>query len=104
MTVDNRRILGLLGLAARAGQLKSGSDVCQQAIRRGTVAFALLDEAASQNTRDLFTSLCGTRNIPLYFLTQDDLGNAIGRPGRMIAVLQEGPLAARLQALLSGGS
>lgn len=100
---DFTRALGTLGLATRAGQVKSGGDVCEREIRAGRAALTLLDEGSSPNTRERFSAMCEAKNIPLVFLPEDALGNAIGRPGRMIAVLKEGPLTTRLATLLHGG-
>ena len=60
-----------------------------------------MDAGVSENTRDKFSALCAGKNVPLHVLPEDALGNAIGHPGRMVAVLKEGPLTTKLESLLS---
>ena len=99
--MDEKRALGTLGLATRAGFVKSGGDVCEREIRAGRVRLALMDAGVSDNTRDKFSALCAAKNVPLRILPEDALGSAIGQPGRMVAVLKEGPLTTKLESLLS---
>ncbi len=99
--MDEKRALGTLGLATRAGFVKSGGDVCEREIRAGRAKLALMDAGVSDNTRDKFSALCAGKNVPLRILPEDALGSAIGQPGRMVAVLKEGPLTTKLESLLS---
>lgn len=99
--MDEKRALGTLGLATRAGFVKSGGDVCEREIRAGRARLALMDAGVSDNTRDKFSVLCAGKNVPLRILPEDALGSAIGQPGRMVAVLKEGPLTTKLESLLS---
>ena len=99
--MDERRALGTLGLAMRAGFVKSGGDVCEREIRAGRAKLAVMDAGVSQNTRNKFSALCAGKNVPLHVLPEDALGNAIGHPGRMVAVLKAGPLTTKLESLLS---
>lgn len=100
--MDEHRALSLLGLAMRAGQVTSGDDLAEREIRAGRAALALLDEAASQRTRDKYRSLCIGKKIPLFEISADALGKSIGRENRMVAVMKKGPMANQVETLLSG--
>lgn len=94
------RALSLTGLAMRAGQVISGDSQCEREVRAGRAAFVLMDAGVSKNTRDKYVSLCEVRGIPLYEISTDALGLAIGKPNRMLAVMAKGNLADRVAALL----
>lgn len=99
--MDEKRVLGLLGLAMRAGQVTSGGDMVEREIRAGRAKFVLLDAGASQRTQERYEALCKGRGIPLYTLSADALGRSIGKDNRMVAVVKKGPLATQLATLLN---
>ena len=98
--VDEAKALSLLGLAMRAGQVTSGDSLCVREIRAGRAALALMDAGVSENTREKYRALCGTRGVPLHEISADALGKAIGKPNRMIVVMAKGPLCGRVASLL----
>ncbi|MDD2213122.1 MAG: ribosomal L7Ae/L30e/S12e/Gadd45 family protein [Oscillospiraceae bacterium] len=60
---QRRKILGLLGLAYRAGQLLTGSDAVEKAIRKGQVCLVILAEDCSPNTLRQVLKLAATAGI-----------------------------------------
>ena len=98
--MDEAKALGFLGLAARAGQVTSGDGLCEREVRAGRAALVLLDEGVSDNTRDKYRGLCAARRVPLYEISADALGKAIGKPNRLIAAVAKGTLAQKLEGLL----
>lgn len=95
------KVRGLIGLMMRAGQLTLGESGALLAVRGGTAAGILLDEAASANTRKRFTDACAYRNLPCYLLPADLLAQATGKPGRKVAAMKTGSLAEQLKKTLS---
>jgi ribosomal protein L7Ae-like RNA K-turn-binding protein len=87
---------GLLGLAARAGMMASGAFMAEKRIRAGGAALALLDGDASPSTREDFQALCAKMAVPFRVLPPGMLSQAIGKPGRMTAVIAPGGLSQRL--------
>lgn len=102
--MTNEKAWGWIGLCARAGQLSAGESTCELAVRSGKVAMVLLDMGASINTQKKFRDACAFRQVPLYMLEAERLGQAIGKPGRMVATLKQGTMAQRLTELLAGQS
>ncbi len=98
--MDEAKALSLLGIAMRAGQVISGDDTVERAVRAGRVALVLLDAGASENTREKYHWACRAKALPLYEISADQLGRAIGKPGRRIAAVKRGSLAERVKALL----
>ncbi len=86
-------------MSARAGQLVSGESGCELAVRGGQVAIILLDKGASANLRKKFTDACAFHKAFLYTLEEGRLGQAIGKPERMVVAIKPGPMAERLAAL-----
>lgn len=94
------RALTFLGLCMRAGQLITGQDACVDAIRGGNAALALLDGGASSNTRKRIMDACHSHQVPLYQVSSDALGHAIGKAGRMAVTVQMGGMAQKLLEML----
>jgi len=90
------RMLNMLGLCARAGKLITGEKACVQAIRAGSAHVALLDGAASANAVKALTDACTSHGVALVRTWDSALGDAIGKPGRMAAVVTDAGMAARI--------
>src|SRR5688500_1608068 len=95
------RVLGLLGMAARAGAVISGTDRVREAARGEGVRLVLLARDASANSREKLVPLLTARGIShVIRYDRNELGAAIGR-GRLSAVgVMDRALADRLQVLL----
>lgn len=75
-----RRLLELLGLAARARAIVTGTDAVRRAVRDGEVARVLLATDAAPGQAGKLTPLLEARQVPFHFLTtRDVLGAAVGR-------------------------
>ena len=90
------RMLSLLGLCARAGKLITGEKACVQAIRSEGVFAALLDGAASDNAVKAVGQACQSHGVPLVRTGAFELGDAIGKPGRMAACVTDAGFARQL--------
>ncbi len=55
---SEKKLLGLLGFAARARKLVCGADLCRDSIRRGQIPLALIASDASSNTVKRITDAC----------------------------------------------
>jgi len=79
----------LLGLCQRAGQLVSGDLAAEQALRRRRADLVLLAADASERTRSKFSHLAAQAGAPCYSVgTREDLGDAVGKAGRAVVVIQ----------------
>ena len=93
------RALMLLGLCQRAGKLVSGEQAVVDSVRRGRAYAVLLDAAAARNTRKSVSDACRFREIPLREAPANELGDAIGKPGRMAVAITDEKLSARILEL-----
>ena len=90
------RLLNMLGLCARAGKLITGEKACVQAARTGGVHAMLLDGAASDNAVKAVSQACESHGVPLLRTGAFELGDAIGKPGRMAAGVTDAGMAERI--------
>ena len=98
------RMLNMLGLCARAGKLITGEKACLQGIRAGGAFVALLDGAASANAVKALGDACASHGVPLVRTGENRLGDAIGKPGRMAAIVTDARMGARIIELSAADS
>lgn len=92
------KFLNMMGLCARAGKCLYGETACLNGIRMGKVELMVIDENTSDNTRKRFTDACTFRSIPLITCSQD-IGNAVGKPGRKLIAVSDKAFAKMLLQL-----
>ena len=84
-----------IGIAARAGKVAAGRTAVEVALRRGRGRLVLLAEGCGAEVRRRFRRLSGRFGVPV--VTVDfDLGRAIGRPGKVVAVVTDPGLARQI--------
>ena len=90
--MKNDRILSLLGLAIKSGNLVSGEFMTEKAVKGRKAHLVIVSEEASDNTKKKFSNMCSFYEVPLYFYeTMEELGHCIGKTFRAsIAVTSEG--------------
>jgi len=90
--MGNDRILSLLGLAIKSGNLVSGEFMTEKAVKERKAFLVVVSEEASGNTKKKFTNMCSFYEVPLYFYgTLEELGHCIGKTFRAsLAVTDEG--------------
>ena len=89
-------MMNMLGLCARAGRLVTGEKACVQAVRAGSVHVMLLDGAAAPNAVKAVSQACESHGVPLVRTGEFELGDAIGKPGRMAAGVTDARMAERI--------
>lgn len=86
------RVLSMLGLAARSGNVVSGGFATEEAVKRGKACLVILAEDASDNTRKKFSNSCEFYGVPCdSYSVKGMLGHAIGKEERScLAVTDQG--------------
>ena len=93
--------LRLLGLAARAGAVLSGTERVREAARAGTLRYVIVAGDVSANTQDKLIPLLESRRVRHRIVaTRVALGNAVGRPPASALGITDAGLAKRVAALL----
>ena len=90
--MKNDKVLSLLGLATRAGDVVSGEFMVEKCVKSGKAQLVVVATDASENTRKSFTNMCSFYNVPIVFYSdRDSLGKCIGKEFRVsVAVRNEG--------------
>lgn len=90
----------MLGIASKAGRLKSGEFASEKAIKGGNAFLVILASDASENTIKHFKDMCSYRDIPLYIYgTKEELGRCTGKESRAVIALTDEGLG---KSLISG--
>ena len=102
-----RRVLDLLGLAARARGIVTGTDAVRKAAREDHVHRVILADDAAPGQQGKLTPLLEARRVPYHTLfTRDELGAATGRGAVSAIGITDSNFARRtgeLVAALTGG-
>ena len=90
--MNENKIYGYLGLAARGRKLVSGEFMTEKAVKEGSARRVILAEDASDNTKKMFGNMCEFYQVPLYTMSNKELlGHAIGKQIRAsLAVTDDG--------------
>lgn len=90
--MSQKKIMGLLSLATKAGKTASGEFCTEREIKAGRAALVIVAGDASDNTKKKFRNMCGFYEVPIYFYEdKDTLGHAMGKEFRAsLAILDEG--------------
>ena len=90
--MKNDRILSLLGLAIKSGNLVSGEFMTEKAVKGRKAHLVIVSEEESDNTKKKFKNMCDIYQVPIYFYAdKDTLGHAMGREFRAsLAILDTG--------------
>ena len=90
--MNNDKVLSLLGLAKKAGKLKSGEYCVETEVKKGRARLVIVAEDASDNTKKSYTDMCLFKKVPIVFYeNKDNLGRATGSEERAaIVILDDG--------------
>lgn len=95
------RILYMLSLCQKSGNMVSGEESCEKAIRAGKAKIIILSEDASENTRKKFKNSSDFYKVPLYFFsTKEELGHTIGKRFRAVLTITDEGLGNKLKDLI----
>lgn len=104
MRSPDRRVVSILGLAARAGGLVYGTDLVRRAAQAGRVHVAVVATDISDNTRQKLDRLLGSgRALRVAAMDRASLGAAVGRSRLSAVGVTDPAFAARLRELVDGG-
>ncbi len=99
------RFYGLLGLAMRAGRVRSGEFSAEKSVKEGRARLVIVPEDASENTKKKFRNMTTYREVPFYIYgTKEALGHAMGREERSSIAVEDDGFAEQMKRILDGGS
>ena len=81
------RLFNAIGLCMKAGKLVSGAFAVEGAIRKGGAKLVLLEESASDATKETYERMCAAHGVPLR--TVETVGRAIGKESRIVCAVTD---------------
>lgn len=100
----NNNILGLIGLAMKAGKVAFGADSVEESILKKKVKLVIVSAESSERTKIKFTKTCEKYNIPIIVDGNiDDLSKAIGKNNKAIIGIKDINFANSIQKKYDGG-
>ena len=108
--IINKKVLSMLGLAARSRNVVSGGFATENAVKSGKAYMVIVSDDASGNTKKKFKNMCAYYKVPIYqFGVKEVLGHSMGKQDRTsLAITNEGfanSIRGHLEDLiLDGGS
>lgn len=102
--MSNKKILGLIGFAAKARKICFGADSVEQQVKKKKVYLVLVARDASERTKDKFKKLCKEYDIKIIIDGEIQmLSKAIGKSNKAIIGIEERNLASEIQKINDGG-
>ncbi len=92
------RLYNAIGLCMKAGKAQSGAVAAEKAIRSGRAKSVLIEKTASEATLSQYAAMCENNHIPLYRV--DAVGEAIGKPGRIVMAVTDGAFQKMIEGVL----
>lgn len=84
------KILSFLGIAMKAGKLRSGEFACEMAIKEGDAKLIVVASDASDNTKKKFNNSCKYYKVDyLEFGTKEILSKSIGKDIRSVICITD---------------
>ena len=92
--MNRNKVLGLLGLAEKAGKVRSGEFSTEKAVKSGKAGLVIVSEESSDNTKKKFRNMCEYYKVPFYLYgTKAELGAAMGKEFRASLAITDTGLA-----------
>ena len=100
----NNNILGLIGLAMKAGKICFGADSVEETRIKQKVKLLIISEDSSERTKNKFIKLCEKYNIPVIIDGNIDvLSKTIGKSNKAIIGIKDINFAESIQKKYNGG-
>ena len=100
----NNNILGLIGLAMKAGKVCFGADSVEQNVLKHKVKLLIISEESSERTKNKFINLSEKFNVPVIIDGDiETLSKAIGKSNKAIIGIKDINFAESIQENYNGG-
>ena len=98
------RVLGLLGIATKAGAMTFGTEAVKESIESKKAKLVIVANDASDKTIDNFIFICKNNKLPIIkFGTIDTLSKAIGKPNKAVISIKDRNLSEEIYKIICGG-
>ena len=102
--VNNQKVLGLIGLCMRAGELTFGTELCIDLIEKHKIKLILVANDAADRTKRNFEYICNKNNTKIVlFGTIDELSKSIGKKNKAVFGIKNENFANQIYQVINGG-
>lgn len=102
--MENKKILGLTGLAARARKICFGSDSVEERISKNKVKLLIIAEDASDRTKQKFEKLSEKFNVKIIIFSDiENLSKSIGKQNKAVIGIEDVNIAKEIYKIFDGG-
>ena len=103
--MTNNKILGMLGISAKAGKVVSGTDSCIDAMSKNKVKLLIVSEEASDKTKKNFKYYSDKYSVTMVVLGEiEELSKSIGKKNKAIIGICDTNLSKSIkQIIINGG-
>jgi ribosomal protein L7Ae-like RNA K-turn-binding protein len=102
--INNQKVLGLLGICTKAGDICSGTDICIELIKKHKIKLIIVAEDASERTKRKFEFLCKEEKIDIYFFGKiEQISKAIGKSNKAVIGIKNVNLSKEIIKIINGG-
>lgn len=102
---SNRKLCGLLGLAAKAGRIRSGEFSTEKSIKTKRAKLCIIAADASEATKKHIGDMCAYRNVPVFaeLMDKEILGRTVGKQMRASLTVEDEGFAEAMLKIIEGG-
>lgn len=102
--INQNKVLGLIGLSAKAGKVEFGADAVEDAIKKKKAKLVIVSEDAAERTRENFRFLCQKANINyIVFGEKEKISKAIGKSNKAVIAIKDKNLSNEIYKIICGG-
>lgn len=100
----NNKILGLIGLAMKAGKISFGADSVEENIVKKKVKLVIISKDSSERTKNKFVEICKKYYVPIIIDGDIEcLSKSIGKNNKAIIGIKDVNFADSIQKKYNGG-
>ena len=101
--MNQDKVLSLLGLAQRAGKIKSGNFTVEGSVKGGKAWLVLIAADTSDASKKNIRDMCSYYQVEcMEYSRKESLGHALGKEFRSVISVEDQGFAKKIMALLEG--
>lgn len=101
---SNKKVLGLLGLCTKAGEICFGTDACIDLITKKKIKLLIVAEDASDRTKRNLEFICNGNDTKICFYGSiEELSKAIGKNNKAVIGIKNKNFANQIEKIINGG-
>ena len=98
------KVLGLIGISAKAGKIAFGSESVIETIEKNKAKLVIVASDSSDKTKENIAFKCEKNNIPIVtFGSIDKLSHAIGKDNKAVICIKDKNLSEEIYKIICGG-